>query len=61
MGAIAEGLISRGTAPAEVKRAAGYRIGGAIPVNDRGIRTVDFERAIQRHGNRSHKILRMNE
>ena len=56
MGAIAEGLIGRRTAPAEVKRALGYWIGRTIPVNERGIRAIYFERAVLRYGNCSHEI-----
>ena len=61
MSAVAEGLIGRGTAPAEEKRAPGNWIGGPIPINNRGIRAVYFKRAIQGHGNGSHTILRLNE
>jgi hypothetical protein len=56
MSAIAEGLVGRGTTPAEVKRSLGNWIGGAIPVNKRGIRAVYFERSVQRNGNCRHEI-----
>lgn len=56
MRAIAEGLIGRGTAPAEVERALGDWIGDPIPVNERGVSAVYSERAVLQYDNCGHGI-----
>src|SRR5580693_3294974 len=49
MCSIAEGFVRLGAAAAEIKGTLRNRIGGTVPIDERGIRAVDLQRSVLRY------------